>query len=115
MVGEPPAPEPGRIVWLDFSPTARTEQAGRRPALVLSDHGYNERSGRAVVAPITSRVRGWAFEVALPDDFEVQGVVLADQLRTVDWRARGARLAATVPGAVLEEARAKVGALIGLG
>lgn len=83
--------------------------------MVLSDQGYNERTGRAVVAAITSRVRGWPFEVALPAGFEVQGVVLADQLRTVDWRARGARLAAEAPGMVLEETRAKIGALIGLG
>jgi mRNA interferase MazF len=108
------SPAPGQIVWLDFSPTAGTEQAGRRPALVVSDAGYNARSGRAVVAPITSRVRGWAFEVRLPEGFELRGVVLADQLRTVDWRARAARLGSVAPLAVLEETRAKVAALLGL-
>ncbi len=113
MVGAA-TPTPGRIIWLDFSPSAGTEQPGRRPALVLSDGEYNAKSGRAVVAPITSRVRGWPFEVRLPETGEVQGVVLADQLRTVDWRARHARLGGLAPGAVLEETRAKLIALMGL-
>lgn len=108
------SPSPGQILWMDFSPTAGTEQSGRRPALVLSDSAYNSRSGRAVVAPITSRVRGWAFEVRLPEGFEVQGVVLADQLRTVDVYARGAQLGPVAPSAVLEETRAKIAALLGL-
>jgi mRNA interferase MazF len=113
MVGPAP-PEAGRVIWLDFSPVEGTEQGGRRPALVLSDQEYNARTGRAVVAPITSRVRGWSFEVALPESFETQGVVLSDQLRTVDWRARYAKSGGLVSGAVLEETRAKIAVLLGL-
>ncbi len=111
---EEPSPGPGSIIWLDFSPTVGMEQSGRRPALVLSDAEYNDRSGRAVVAPITSRVRGWVFEVPLPQDSAVRGAVLVDQLRTVDWRARHGKVDGVVPGAVLEEARAKLAALTGL-
>ena len=107
-------PAPGGLVWLDFSPTAGTEQSGRRPALVLSDRDYNAKSGRALVAPITSRVRGWPFEVLLPADAPIQGVVLVDQLRAVDWRARQAEAAGFVASNVLEEARGKLAALAGL-
>jgi len=111
-VSQPP-PVPGDIVWIDFSPTLGTEQAGRRPALVLSDAGYNEASGRALLAPITSRVRDWPFEVTLPPGSPVTGVVLVDQVRVVDWRARNAKAAGAAPAAVLEEARGKLAALIG--
>ena len=107
------APGPGDIVWLDVSPTLGTEQAGRRPALVISEASYNQVSGRALVAPITSRVRDWPFEVSMPLGSPVAGVALVDQVRVVDWRARNAKRAGAVPPSVLEEARAKVGALIG--
>jgi len=109
-----PAPAPGDIVWIDFSPTMGTEQSGRRPALVISDQGYNEASGRALLAPITSRVRGWPFEVAAPSGSGVEGVILVDQVRVVDWRARHARIAGAAPAAALDEARAKLAALAGL-
>lgn len=79
----------------------------------MSDQGYNEASGRALVAPITSRVRGWPFEVPLPLGLDISGVVIVDQVRIIDWRARHARIAGRAPPAVLEEARAKLAALIG--
>ena len=107
------APAPGDIIWLDFSPTMGTEQSGRRPALAMSDQAYNEATGRALVAPITSRARRWPFEVPLPAGSVVEGVVIVDQLRAVDWRARHARIAGVAPAAVLDEARAKLAALIG--
>ena len=106
------APAPGDIVWIDFSPTLGTEQSGHRPALVISDGGYNSASGRALLAPITSRVRGWPFEVVLPAGSSVEGVVIVDQVRVVDWRARHARIAGAASPAVLDEARAKLAALI---
>lgn len=87
MVGEY-IPERGDIVWLDFSPQAGHEQAGRRPALVVSPAAYNRASGLALVCPVTTRVKGYPFEVSLPPRREVSGVVLADQIRCVDWRAR---------------------------
>ncbi len=106
-------PAPGDMLWIDFSPTLGTEQAGRRPALVLSEASYNQVSGRALVAPITSRVRDWPFEVAMAAESEVAGVAMIDQVRVIDWRARNAKQAGSVPPAVLDEARPKLAALIG--
>lgn len=114
MVSDSEPPAPGALIWVDFTPTSGTEQSGRRPALVISDRDYNDASGRALVMPITSRVRGWPFEVVLPDASPVQGVVLADQVRCIDWRARSARPAGAAPAAVLEEARGKLAALAGI-
>lgn len=108
------SPTPGELLWLEFSPTEGTEQAGRRPALAVSDAGYNAATGRVVVMPITSCGRGWPFEVALPETSVVAGAVLVDQVRCVDWRARFAKSAGAVPAAVLEEARTKLAALTGL-
>lgn len=108
------SPAPGELLWLEFSPTEGTEQASRRPALTVSDAGYNAATDRVVVMPITSKVRGWPFEVALPDGTAVSGAVLVDQVRCVDWRARFAKSAGFVPAAALEEARAKLAALTGL-
>jgi len=108
------SPLPGELLWLEFSPTSGTEQAGRRPALTVSDAGYNAATGRALVMPITSRVRGWPFEVELPTGAAIAGAVLADQVRCVDWRARFAKSAGAAPAAVLEEARAKLASLAGL-
>ncbi len=107
------APDPGDIIWLDFSPTVGTGQSARRPAFVISDLGYNDASGRALLAPITSRVRGWPFEVALPAGSAVEGVVIVDQVRIVDWRARHGKFAGVAPAATLDEARAKLAALAG--
>jgi mRNA interferase MazF len=114
MVSSSSPPSAGELIWVDFTPTSGTEQSGRRPALVVSDRHYNDASGRALVMPITSRVRGWPFEVALPEAGPIQGIVLVDQIRCIDWRARGARSAGPSAPGVLEEARAKLAALVGL-
>ncbi len=108
-------PAPGDIVWIDFSPTEGTEQSGRRPALVLSNQDYNEISGRAVVAPVTSKIRGWTLEVVLPENAPVSGAVLIEHVRSIDWRARFAKSAGSVSADVLDTARAKLRALVGLG
>ena len=114
MVARAYVPERGEVVWLSFSPQAGREQAGRRPALVLSAARYNRRTGLALVCPITSRVKGYPFEVALPDTGEVGGgVVLVDQLRSLDWRARRAQAAGAVPPAVMNEVVAKLRPLLG--
>ncbi|MCC7268088.1 MAG: type II toxin-antitoxin system PemK/MazF family toxin [Caulobacteraceae bacterium] len=105
------SPRAGEIIWLDFTPTEGSEQSGRRPALVVSDDGYNAATGRAVVLPITGRTRGWPFETALPPRSAVQGAVLVDQVRCVDWRARFAKPAGAAPAAVLADARGKLAAL----
>lgn len=105
------SPQAGEIIWLDFAPTEGSEQSGRRPALVVSDSGYNAATGRAVVLPITSRLRGWPFETALPASAAVQGAVLVDQIRCIDWRARFAKPAGPAPAEVLADARGKLAAL----
>ena len=86
-------PERGDIVWLTFDPQAGHEQAGRRPAVVLSPSIYNARAGLAIFAPITSQVKGYPFEAPVPDGLPVEGVVLSDQARSLDWRSRRAEFA----------------------
>jgi mRNA interferase MazF len=108
-------PEAGELVWVDFSPTAGTEQAGRRPALVISGCAFNASSGRAVVLPITSKHRDFPFQIELPPDAPLSGAAMADQVRTIDWRARFAKSAGSVSADVLDTARGKLGALVGLG
>ena len=81
-------PERGDLVWLEFTPQAGSEQRGRRPALVLSPKSYNRKVGLALFCPVTSRVRGYPFEVQLPDGSAVSGVVLSDQLKSLDWISR---------------------------
>ena len=107
------APERGDLVWLTFTPQAGHEQAGRRPALVLSPRTYNRKVGLALVCPITSHVKGYPFEVALPAGLSVQGVVLSDQVRCLDWRARQAEFAARLSRDKVAEVLAKLGALLG--
>lgn len=106
-------PDRGDLVWLSFHPQAGHEQAGRRPAAVLSPRLYNGRVGLALFCPITSRRKGYPFEVALPDDGEIHGVILADQLKSLDWRSRRAEPAGILPSAVLTELQAKIWPLIG--
>ncbi len=90
-------PERGDIVWLTFDPQAGRERAGRRPGLVLSPAVYNRRAALALVCPITSRRKGYPFEVSLPSGLAVSGVVLADHLKSIDWAARRAELAGRDP------------------
>lgn len=95
-------PDRGEIIWLDFAPQAGREQAGRRPAIVLSHAAYNGRFGLAIVCPITSVVKGFTWEVALPADLDgISGVVLADQIKSIDWRARNAEFQCCVPVEVI--------------
>lgn len=106
-------PERGDAVWLQFDPQAGHEQAGRRPALVLSDRSYNEKVGLAVVCPITSQVKGYPFEVVIPGGLRAQGAILSDQIKTLDWRVRDAKLLCQLPNAVTADVVAKLAALIG--
>jgi len=107
------APERGDLVWLQFNPQAGHEQAGRRPALVVSPGTYNAKVGLALVCPVTTRIKDYPFEVALPEDGEVTGVILADQIKSLDWRARRAERVATLPAEVLQEVLAKIRVLVG--
>jgi mRNA interferase MazF len=106
-------PDRGDVVWIDMPPQAGHEQSGRRPALVLSPASYNERSGLALLCPITNQVKGYPFEVALPPGGGVTGVVLADQVRSLDWRARNADAATRAPAAVVSDVLAKLSVLLG--
>jgi mRNA interferase MazF len=105
-------PERGDIVWLVFDPQAGHEQAGRRPAVVLSPALYNGRTSLALVCPITSRVKGYPFEVALPPGLPVSGVILADQVKNLDWQARQAAVVGRVPPETLRQVQQKLALLL---
>lgn len=105
-------PERGDVVWISLNPQAGHEQAGRRPAVVVSPRSYNGKVGLGLFCPITSRVKGYPFEVALPTSFPVAGVVLADQVKSLDWRARQAEFAARLPGTTSAEIVGKLAVLI---
>ena len=96
-------PERGDAVWITLDPQAGHEQAGRRPALVLSPSAYNGRVGLALLCPITNQAKGYPFEVSLPEELPVTGVVGADQVKSLDWRARKASWIGTVPEEVVAE------------
>lgn len=101
-------PDRGDVVWLHFDPRAGHEQAGRRPALVVSPKPYNGTVGLALMCPITSRAKGYPFEVALPGDLSVSGVVLADQIKSLNWEARKPQYECDVPEAVVAEVLDKI-------
>jgi mRNA interferase MazF len=107
-------PDTGDLVWLSFTPQVGREQAGRRPGLVLSPRSYNAKVGLCMVCPVTQHAKGYAFEVRLPDGLPVQGVVLADHIKSADWQGRGSATIATVPADVLDEVRAKLKPLLGI-
>jgi mRNA interferase MazF len=98
---------------VDFHPQAGREQAGRRPALVLSPSAYNKKSGLALVCPVTSQVKGYPFEVQLPRGLAVAGVILADHLKSVDWHERRAQFAASLPDEILAEVLDRLAPLLG--
>jgi mRNA interferase MazF len=107
-------PDAGDLVWLTFVPQAGHQQRGRRPALVLSPRAYNAKARLAIACPITSQVKGYPFEVALPDDGTVTGVVLADQIKSLDWKARRFEFAETAPVEVLTDVRERLRVILGL-
>ena len=105
-------PSRGDLIWLQFNPQAGHEQAGHRPALVISPSSYNRRVGLAVCCPITSQVKGYPFEVLLPEGLGVEGAILSDQIKSLDWRVRRAERFCPAPAEVIEEATAKILALV---
>jgi mRNA interferase MazF len=105
-------PDRGDVVWLWFDPQSGHEQRGRRPALVLSPASYNGKVGLAILCPVTSRAKGYPFEVVLPAGTGVDGVVLADQVKNLDGRARKAELIEAMPDDVTKEVLGKLGALL---
>ena len=105
-------PERGDAVWVTLDPQAGHEPAGRRPALVLSPAAYNGRVGLALLCPITNQMKGYPFEVALPNGLAVSGVVLADEVKSLDWRARKASRICTVPREVVQRSLERLQALL---
>jgi mRNA interferase MazF len=108
----PYVPERGDVVWISLNPRAGHEQAGRRPAVVVSPRSYNGKVGLGLFCPITSKVKKYPFEVAIPAGSPVNGVVLADQVRSLDWRARRAEFAGRLPAETSAEVVGKLAALL---
>lgn len=90
-------PNRGDIVWLNFNPQAGHEQAGKRPALVISPKQYNIKVGLALFQPITNKQKGYPFEVKLPDDIPITGVILSDQIKSLDWKIRNVEFICNIP------------------
>ena len=105
-------PERGHFVFVDFTPHAGLEQAGRRPALILSPLNYNIATGLALACPVTSQAKGGSFEVAIPSGARVAGVVLSDHLRSIDWLARNAAFHSVAPTDMVLDVLARVEAIL---
>lgn len=105
-------PERGDIVWLQFDPQAGHEQAGLRPAFVVSPRAYNRKVGLALFCPITSRIKGYPFEVPLPTGGKARGAILSDQLKSLDWKARKATKFDRATDVVIQEVTGRILALV---
>lgn len=105
-------PKRGDVVWISFNPQSGHEQAGHRPALVLSPQPYNRKVGLALICPITTRVKGYPFEVRVPEGLKVSGAILSDQVKSMDWGARGASMLCSVPDKTVHQVLNKVGTLL---
>lgn len=105
-------PDTGDVVWVDFDPQAGREQAGRRPAVVLSPAAYNSRAGLALACPITSHSKGYPFEVPLPAGLKLRGVILSDHLKSIDWKVRRAERAGRLDAETLEAVRDRIRVLL---
>jgi mRNA interferase MazF len=105
-------PERGDLVWLEFNPQAGHEQAGHRPAFVVSPRAYHRKIGLALVCPVTSRIRQYPFEVVLPAGCKTRGAILSDQVKSLDWRVRKATFIERVASEVVDEVTARILALV---
>jgi mRNA interferase MazF len=112
MVTNEYTPNRGDIIWLDFNPQKGKEQMGRRPAIVLSPRAYNEKVGLVLVCPITSQIKGYPFEVKLPITCTIKGVIISDQIKSLDWRLRNAEFAESLDDVVINEVINKVSVLL---
>ena len=106
-------PEAGDLIWLTFDPQAGREQAGRRPALILSSKTYNVRAGLALACPITNQSKGYPFEVPIPAECGVIGVILADRLKSINWKIRRVEKLGRCPLETVDEVRARLAPLLG--
>ncbi|MGJ3237165.1 MAG: endoribonuclease MazF [Anaerolineae bacterium] len=105
-------PDRGDAIWLEFTPQAGHEQAGHRPALVLSPKSYNRKVSLMICCPITTKIKDYPFEVKIPDGLDVTGVVLSDQVKSLDWKVRQAKFITKVPDDVLKDVLAKLNTLL---
>jgi len=101
-------PDRGDVIWITFSPQAGHEQAARCPAVVLSPKAYNRKVGLALLCPVTSQVKGYPFEVLIPEGLPVNGVILSDQVKSLDWRARKAEKACILPADTMKSVLQRV-------
>jgi mRNA interferase MazF len=106
------APQRGDVVWLTLDPTTGHEQSGRRPALVISPREYNSKVGLALLCPLTTRVKGYPFEVPVPAGLDVSGAVLSDQAKSLDWRVRGAEFICRLPDESTDAVLHRLGRLV---
>ncbi len=117
MVVSPYTPQRGDVVWITLNPQAGHEQAGheqagRRPAVVVSPEAYNAKVGLALLCPVTSQVKGYPFEVLIPEGLAVRGAILADQVKSQDWHARHTTFICTLPSETINEILEKIYALL---
>lgn len=105
-------PECGDVVWITMNPQAGHEQAGRRPALILSPASYNSKVGLSLLCPITHQIKGYPFEVLFPPNQSVGGAILADQVKSLDWKARNAAFICKLPASVLQNVVKKLELLL---
>ena len=107
-------PDRGDAVWITLNPQAGHEQAGRRPAMILSPEAYNGKVGLAILCPITNQIKGYPFEVVLPAGLAITGAILSDQVKSVDWRARNASFICALPAVTITEVLQKLNTLVSL-
>jgi mRNA interferase MazF len=105
-------PDRGDVVWITFTPQAGHEQAGRRPAVVLSPAAYNGKVGLALLCPLTSQIKGYPYEVWVPAGLPVSGAILADQVKSLDWRVRQAEWVCRLPQGVMDQVLDKLATLL---
>jgi len=105
-------PERGDLVWLQFNPQSGHEQAGKRPALVISPSSYNGKVGLSLLCPVTSKMKGYPFEVIIPNDLPIEGSILSDQIKSLDWQSRKASFICKVPNETLAEVISKIELLL---
>jgi mRNA interferase MazF len=107
-------PHCGDVVWISLNPQSGHEQAGRRPAVVLSPGNYNNKTGLTILCPITNQIKGYPFEVVLPEGLPIAGAILSDQVKSLDWRARNVELICALPTETVTEVIQKLSALLPL-
>lgn len=105
-------PDRGDVVWLSFDPQSGHEQSGRRPALVLSPQEYNLKTGLAIFVPVTTKEKGYPFEVVIPNDLKISGVVLSDQVKSLDWKSRRVKFISRVPEDTVQDVLEKLRVLL---